>query len=282
MSILRFPSSLADEADKGANHVRFVINELQNGKRIQPYTIHLHQPIGFSASDMGNYGTMDAGPVGAGMKTILARLGLGSGAGNEFTSADLTAGALMNMSLLSQIPIVDQLDRGARLSALELGIAQNPHTLVTYEGHQLRTFQFEYKLISESDREARTIEKIVDIFRNYSLTESTGALSIQYPAQFSIDFYKGGSQNKFMPQILDCHLTNLSVTYNGTTNAFHKDGAPVETDVSMTFQETKSIVRQDLYGNDKDRDADRPPMGGLDKPHTLVDVAADEKPEGEG
>jgi len=281
MSILRFPSSLADEADKGANHVRFVVREIEDGQsRVYPYTIHLHQPIGFSASDMGNYGSMDKGPMGAGMKTILARLGLGSGAGNEFTSADLTAGALMNMSLLSQIPIADQLDRGARITALELGVAQNPHTYVTYEGHQLRTFQFEYKLISESDREARTIEKIVDIFRNYSLPESTGNLSIQYPAQFSIDFYKGGSKNKFMPQILDCHLTNLSVTYNGTTNAFHKDGAPVETDLSMTFQETKAIVRQDLYGDNDN--ADRPAMEGIGNPHVLVDVAADEKPEGEG
>ena len=82
-----------------------------------------------------------------------------------------------------------------------------------------------------------------------------------------------------MPQIMDCHLTNLSVTYNGTTNAFHKDGAPVETDLSMTFQEARAIVRQDLYGDNKI--ADRPAMEGLDKKYTLVDVAADEKPEGE-
>jgi len=281
MSILRFPSSLADEAQNGANHVRFIVNELQNGERIHPYTIHLYQPIGFAASDTGNYGTLDQGPMGAGMKTVLAKIGIGgSGEGGQFTASDLKAGAMMNTSLLQGIPGLDMIDRGARIAALQKGIAQNPHTAVTYEGHQLRTFQFEYKLISESDREARTIAKIVDIFRNYALPESTGALSIQYPAQFSIDFYRGGSQNKFMPQILDCHLTGLSVTYNSTANSFHKDGAPIETDLSMTFQETKTIVRQDLYGDNET--ADRPAMEGLDEEYKLVDIPEDEKPEGEG
>ena len=83
-----------------------------------------------------------------------------------------------------------------------------------------------------------------------------------------------------MPQILDCHLTGLSVTYNSTANSFHKDGAPVETDVSLTFQETKTIVRQDLYGDNET--ADRPAMEGLDEKYKLVDIPEDEKQEEEG
>lgn len=274
MSILRFPSSLADEAQNGANHVRFEVNERQNDSVIQPYTIHLYQPIGFAASDSGNYGTLDQGPMGAGMKTVLAKIGIGgSGEGGQFTSSDLKAGAMMNTSLLQGIPGLDMIDRGARIAALQKGIAQNPHTAVTYEGHQLRTFQFDYKLISESDREARTIAKIVDIFRNYALPESTGALSIQYPAQFKIDFYRGGSVNKFMPKILMCHLTGLQVTYNSTSNSFHKDGAPIETDIALTFQETKTIVRQDIYGEE---------FEGIDDKFEIVNIPEDEKPEGEG
>ena len=153
----------------------------------------------------------------------------------------------MNTSLLSGIPGLDMIDRGARIAALESGIAQNPNTHVTYEGQQLRSFQMDFKMISESPDEAKTIGKIVDVIRNYSMPESTGALSIQYPAHFEIEFMHGEFPNPFMPIITKCHLTSLGTTYNATSNIFHADGAPVETDISLQFQELKALTRQDLY-----------------------------------
>jgi hypothetical protein len=45
----------------------------------------------------------------------------------------------------------------------------------------------------------------------------------------------------------------MAANYNATGNAFHQnDGvlgaAPTEIDISMTFQEVRSITRDDLYG----------------------------------
>lgn len=247
---LSFPSTLSAEAEKGQNHVRFEIHELQNGARKNPYIIHLFPPIGLNTSDTGNYNSLDRGAMGAGMDAVLQSIGIKSQEQTGLTGADMKALAAANTHIFSGIPGIDQIERGARITAMERGIAQNPHTSVTYEGHQLRTFQFDFKMISESSAEANTIKEIIDVLRNYSMPESTGALSIQYPAHFEIDFYQGEEINPFMPRITTCHLTGLQVVYNQTTNIFHPDGAPVETDVTLNFQEIKTLVRQDLYGED--------------------------------
>ena len=50
-----------------------------------------------------------------------------------------------------------------------------------------------------------------------------------------------------MPKIFQCHLTSLGTIYNATSNIFHADGAPLEKDMSLSFQERKSLTRGDLY-----------------------------------
>ena len=274
--IIRFPSTLASEAEKGHNHIRLEVHELQNGTRINPFVFHLFQPVGFVVTDGGNYGTMDRGAMGAGMNAILQGIGLKSAEDTGLTKSDLVAASAMNIEAIAGgIKQVGALagslaGTGGRLGALEKGIAQNQFTNVTYEGPQLRSFQMDFKLISESQEEANTIRRIVDILRNYSMPESTGSLSIQYPAHFEIEFFRGEKRNTFMPLISTCHLTSLATTYNQTTNIFHADGSPVETDIALTFQETKTLTRQDLYNTDDGTD-----LPGLDEQTRLDKKAAD-------
>ena len=45
-------------------------------------------------------------------------------------------------------------------------------------------------------------------------------------------------------------------TYNATSNIFHADGAPLETDMSLSFQEQKSLTRKDLYDIEGDDGTD--------------------------
>jgi hypothetical protein len=245
---LKFPSTLAEHAENGSPFVRIEVNELQGGSRIQPYVLYMYMPIGFSVGDTGNYGTLDMGQMGAGLDVILQQAGVSNKAG--LTQSDLIAGATLNAGLLSGIPFLEQVDKGARIAALKSGVALNPYQAVSYEGQQIRSFTFDFKLISESAEEARTAREIIDVLRNYHMPEKVGSLAIQYPAIFNISFYKGEKVNNFMPKITPCYLTNITTTYNPTGNTFHADGAPVETDLSLTFQETKSLTRQDLYGEE--------------------------------
>ena len=92
---------------------------------------------------------------------------------------------------------------------------------------------------------------IENIFRKYLYPTKAGVASLQYPAKFNIGFFTGGKINKYMPKIMETHLVNCTTTYNSTSNAFHDDGQPVEVDMALAFQETKPLLRSDLYGSEK-------------------------------
>ena len=79
--------------------------------------------------------------------------------------------------------------------------------------------------------------------------------ALQYPPTFKIRMYTSGSEeSKFLPFIQDCYLVNATTSYNETANIFHADGAPVETSIALSFQETKNLTRDDLYGTSEGYD----------------------------
>ncbi len=247
--VLKFPATLASDAENGANHVRINIKERKAGGFVDVAILHLNYPIGFIVTDAGNYGSGDLGAGAAGMNAFMAGMGIKDAAG-KVTVQDFASQTGAISEIFSSIPGADIVGKGGRIAAMEQGIAQNPFTYVTYEGQQLRSFTMDFKMISESPEEAETIKKIIDVVRKYSMPEATGSISIQYPAFFEIEFYQGEKPNLFMPKIFQCHLTSLGTTYNTTSNIFHADGAPLETDMSLSFQEQKSLTREDLYEKD--------------------------------
>ena len=121
---------------------------------------------------------------------------------------------------------------------------------------------------------------IENIFRKYLYPTKAGVASLQYPAKFNIGFFTGGKINKYMPKIMETHLVNCTTTYNSTSNAFHDDGQPVEVDVALTFQETKPLLRSDLYGPEVLKTpnigySDSPTFGPID----LIKKKVEEKKE---
>jgi hypothetical protein len=63
----------------------------------------------------------------------------------------------------------------------------------------------------------------------------------------------GVNINKYRQRIIDKYLTGMTASYNATGNSFHaNDGklgaAPVEVDLTLSFQEVRAITRDDLYG----------------------------------
>lgn len=245
MEIIRFPKTL----DPNLPFVQFRVNERTAGAIETFYAINLFMPTGFATTDAGNYGGLETGMTGGAVNAVLKNVGINTQGNAELTSSDVAAAASQyGPSAIAGQFGIGGLDVVARKAALEKGVAVNPNILTTYDGHQIRSYQFDFKLVPESAQDSKVVQKIVDVFRNYSLPEKIGALSIQYPATFDIEFFKGEKPNSFMPKILTCYLTSLGVTTNATTNIMHADGAPLETDISLQFQETKSITRQDIYG----------------------------------
>jgi hypothetical protein len=48
-----------------------------------------------------------------------------------------------------------------------------------------------------------------------------------------------------------CYLRNISTTYNPTSASFHSDGNPTEIDLTLSFVENTTLVRQDIDAVDR-------------------------------
>ena len=127
----------------------------------------------------------------------------------------------------------------------------NPYTTQNFDGVTVRSFAFNFKLIPTSAEEAKDIHRIENQFRKYMYPKDRGAGSLEYPPTFRIRFMVGERENKYLPRILQCYLTNMTASVNATGNAFHKNddlgASPTELDLNLTFQEVRAITRDDLY-----------------------------------
>ena len=83
-----------------------------------------------------------------------------------------------------------------------------------------------------------------------------------YPPYWEITFWKGVSDedgepdlvtNDYMPRLKLCNLTGLNTTFNSSGNFFHKGGAPIEVDISLSFTESMALTREDLYNVNNDK-----------------------------
>lgn len=235
--ILTFPSSLRAKADDGDAYVSFILD-----KNTSPDTgksVNLYLPMGISVADNISYNSIDLGFDKArqafqsdqlAQEDILARV-IKEAAGN---SNEAVAGFVAGRSI-------------------EARLAVNPFTSVAFEGTGIRSFDFEFNMIPESAEESKTINEIENFFRKYMYPEAAGGegnLSLKYPPLFEIKFYVNGEESKYLPKIYNSYLTSLTTTFNSSTNAYHANGAPVETKITLSFQESKALIRNDLYSED--------------------------------
>jgi hypothetical protein len=116
-----------------------------------------------------------------------------------------------------------------------------------FDNVAVRSFNFTFKLVAESQSEARQALIIENLFRAALYPEVKNRLYLEYPPTFKIKFYHGDKENIYMPQIQECFLANITTTYNAGSNMFHADGSPSEVDMSLTFTETKAMTRDELY-----------------------------------
>ena len=57
---------------------------------------------------------------------------------------------------------------------------------------------------------------------------------------------RNGKELTYMPKIYTCYLTAVNVVVNSTSNTFRTDMSPYEIDVSIQFQETKILDRDEI------------------------------------
>ena len=262
---LRYPLDLASNTARP--QIRFTCFEREDIKKGGEKLFNLVRrstyfpcPPNIAFADNASLSTIDLGMFGAGLSDTLNRTegnkdkGVASLGGN-FTKSGTIVQALGSLGiagakLAGAEGLVDKVTFANRIVA-------NPFQNTAFQGSGIRSFTFNFKMIAESQSEADEIRHIHHRFRRYMYAgrlnqgKSDAAGFLQYPAIWEIEFLtginsKGVTTNKFLPGIMACYLQNFNSTFNTTAAAWHPDGAPLEVDISMTFQEARALERTDI------------------------------------
>ena len=247
-TIMQFPSDLAESKRP---YIRFAC-EPYEGSQPKKF-IHFPCPPGISFGDGGSYTTIDLGLMAEGIKALTAE---GGDAGDKVMA--LGKQALAEAEAIGTPGALILIGRklGAENFATATEFAnksvRNPRTNTAFSGNTLRNFQFSFKLIGRTIAEVNTINDIQNTFREEVYAAKLGngsSFMLKYPNQWTIQFIdpRDGKEMKYIPKIYTSYLTAASTVVNSTSNTFRKDDmSPYEIDISLSFQETKILTRDEI------------------------------------
>jgi hypothetical protein len=238
--IYSYPESLREAANTASQPYMSFQLKHDNNPNNMGQMVFLYLPKALSVSDGASYTGVDLGSVKA-LRSLKSDGPPGSG--TQLSESDVAA---KSIELAGNIG--GTLEAAATELGMNRGVALNPFTNLAFEGMSPRTFQFEFQFVSESKEEAETIKWIENWFRKNMYAETAGVFSLKYPPMLRTQFWDGESESEFLPMIMDSFITGLSVTYNDSNQMYHDDGAPVETNLSLSISESKTLTRNDLYG----------------------------------
>ena len=243
---LVFPAELRGQSD--VHMIQFTAHgRSPDGQK----RIFLPCPANIAINDAATYNTVDLGVFGGialkSLQGATSPAGLANSVIDQGRALKNSHSGLEIISAVGQkIPSMP----GKGISALKGRTLMNPNTHTTFSGNALRSFSFAFKMIAETSDEAETIRQITHRFRQFAYADpglSEQSVILSFPPTWTIHFLvENGNENKFIPRIYSCYLTGVGSTFNSTTNMFHSDGAPLEVDISLSFQETRTLNRADI------------------------------------
>ena len=248
---LVFPS---DVADFNRPYIRFGCHS-DDSATIARY-ICLPCPPGIQFTDAAEYTSISMGKIAAiaditraGMEGYKSGGVMGAGKAalnNAFDQAK--SGGVGGAAILAARAVgADDIAQGLEFASKT---TINPRMNAAFTGNTLRTFQFSFKLIGSSPGEVNTIKKIQQYFQEQVYAQELGGqkVMLKYPNQWRIQFMNpnGGGELTHIPKIYTSYLTSCGTQVNATGATFRKDMSPYEVDVSLSFQETKVLTRNEL------------------------------------
>lgn len=248
--VLVFPTNLLTSA---TNYVTFTAYDKDGGSIGK---CALYMPPGVSFADGAGYSTFEMGPLGS---DIAAGISSGIGADSIKSVLDsATAAANSNADLrtimagkmIQNAAMVPGADKVSDIYQASKSITVNPNITTAFQNMNIRSFVFNFKLVPDRQEDSAMIKKIQNFFRELMYADTAGqGYLLSYPAKWSIKFKNSAYQeNPYYPKIFESYLTNFQTSYNASGHLHHRDDAPTEVDISLTFQETRVLTQQDIRG----------------------------------
>lgn len=258
---LEFPQDLADLQRP---LIRFSCLPHDSTQPVESITLPLPQGIAFN--DSASYSTINMGTISAMADIAQAAAGAEGGIGSKIKAAAGEAGAqtFSGGGIGASILLSKKLGLESASKTMEFASKQvvNPRTNTAFDGNTLRSFQFDFKMIASQEAEVRIIDSIQNVFRSNTYASEVGGRKtmLQYPSLWHIEFLSPDmTELEFMPKIFSCYITGFSTTVNQSDNTFRTDYSPHEIDISIQFQESKILTRneiEDLEANSNRVNAD--------------------------
>jgi hypothetical protein len=240
-----FPIDLRGQPN--VNTVKFTAYD-KGTDGVKQHSIFFPCPANISINDSATYNVVDLGTIGGAVSSAMQKsdslesfakniAGEANTAKQNFKSAQVLNAAIQKS------PLLDSVKGASKLASRSL---TNPNSNTTFSGNAIRSFTFSFKMIASSADEAELVRKIHSKFRKFAYADAAGAF-LTFPPTWTITFYNGlGEENEYIPKIFSCYLVSVESTLNSTTNMFHADGAPLEVDINISYQETRVLNRQDI------------------------------------
>ena len=225
-----------------------------------PCEIYLMQALQFR--DNIAYNNLNLGLLGGQAANVLSRTGSGEGvvkgalgAIANITKATLGNGANPDMARVGTVlasSLAGTQVQGAVRQLTRTSIAPNART--QFEAPNIRDFQFTFRFVPTSVREAETVQRIIKFFRYHmyptKIPSGGGVefpLGYNFPDLFDIKLrYNKRDMNDTNLKILPCYLISCDVNYNQTAMGFHEDGKFNEVEMALNFREEKALSREDV------------------------------------
>jgi hypothetical protein len=143
--------------------------------------------------------------------------------------------------------------QGAEIPSRYTGTISNPNLELVFTGVNLRDgFSFGFDMTPRSQKEAEVIKQIIRKFKIHSAAkkgrtgEGAAGFFLQAPEVFRIQYMSGSKPHPYLNKFKICALTSMSVNYApGGTYATYSDGAPVNVQLGLGFQELTPIYAED-------------------------------------
>lgn len=242
--------------------------------------IILYMPEDISTGHKANWQGKNFSNIGAG---LMSQAGAPNGIANLKQLAATIDTAASNMIPLAGAQAVTAVIgkiTGESVSLDEFvgatrGVILNPNSELLFSGLDMRNFSLNYKLVPRNKDELKQVEKIIRTFKKAMLPYGNSGYSdpggtaiadiltfgvnpgggvssieanyIKVPDVCRVSFMRGGGLNENVPQYKVCAITGVDISYTPDgAYATTRDGGMVAYQLSLSFQETKLVFREDI------------------------------------
>lgn len=165
----------------------------------------------------------------------------GGNVSNTIKSVSSTDGDAIQNAIRGMIP-------AGKIASGYAGMAMNPQLLVLFRGIGFRSFQYDFYFTPRNAGEAAAVRKIIRAFRFHAHPELSAGYGVFYitPSTFDIEFMHKGALNKNIHKVKTCALIRYDVDYAPFGWSTYTDGMPVQTRLSLQFQELQIVTKEDI------------------------------------